>query len=97
MLKLTKSSVYMIMGGISIFLAMISHYQSSSFFYILPQFSSPAMTLLNVMVNIAIALLLVVKAEHKLIVMTSHNKEDIQLLCDRTFTISDGKVMLEDR
>lgn len=33
------------------------------------------------------------KAEHKLIVMTSHNKEDIQLLCDHTFTISDGKVI----
>lgn len=33
------------------------------------------------------------KAERKLIVMTSHNKEDIQLLCDHTFTISNGKVM----
>jgi ABC-2 type transport system ATP-binding protein len=33
------------------------------------------------------------KAEHKLIVMTSHNKEDIQLLCDHTFTISEGKMM----
>lgn len=33
------------------------------------------------------------KAEHKLIVMTSHNKEDIQLLCDHTFMISDGKVI----
>ncbi|MEC0229091.1 ABC transporter ATP-binding protein [Paenibacillus alba] len=33
------------------------------------------------------------KDEHKLIVMTSHNKEDIQLLCDHTFTISDGKMI----
>lgn len=33
------------------------------------------------------------KAENKLIVMTSHNKEDIQLLCDYTFTLSDGKMM----
>ncbi|MFD1908116.1 hypothetical protein ACFTAO_13485 [Paenibacillus rhizoplanae] len=32
------------------------------------------------------------KSEHKLIVMTSHNKEDIQLLCNHTFTISDGKI-----
>lgn len=48
-------------------------------------------------VNILRQVLERLKAEHKLIVMTSHNKEDIQLLCDRTFTISDGKVMLEDR
>lgn len=33
------------------------------------------------------------KAEQKLIVMTSHNKEDIELLCDHTFTIYDGKLM----
>ncbi|EES73113.1 ABC transporter, ATP-binding protein [Paenibacillus sp. oral taxon 786 str. D14] len=33
------------------------------------------------------------KAEKKLIVMTSHNKEDIQLLCDYTFTLSAGKMM----
>ncbi|MCU6708306.1 ABC transporter ATP-binding protein [Paenibacillus sp. J5C_2022] len=33
------------------------------------------------------------RAEQKLIVMTSHNKEDIQLLCDHTFTISDGKII----
>ncbi|WP_025681595.1 ABC transporter ATP-binding protein [Paenibacillus massiliensis] len=32
------------------------------------------------------------KAEGKLIVMTSHNKEDIHLLCDYTFNIIDGKV-----
>lgn len=32
------------------------------------------------------------REEQKLIVMTSHNKEDIQLLCDHTFTISDGKI-----
>lgn len=37
------------------------------------------------------------KAENKLIVMTSHNKEDIQLLCDQTFTISDGKVISSQR
>ena len=34
-----------------------------------------------------------IKNEQKLIVMTSHNKEDIQLLCDYTFTISDGKII----
>lgn len=34
------------------------------------------------------------KAEQKLIVMTSHNKEDIDLLCDHTFTISGGKMMV---
>ncbi|KHL91325.1 multidrug ABC transporter ATP-binding protein [Paenibacillus sp. IHB B 3415] len=33
------------------------------------------------------------RSEHKLIVMTSHNKEDIQLLCNHTFTISDGKIV----
>ncbi|WP_059041945.1 ABC transporter ATP-binding protein [Paenibacillus rubinfantis] len=33
------------------------------------------------------------KAEKRLIVMTSHNKEDIQLLCDYTFTLSSGKMM----
>lgn len=33
------------------------------------------------------------KADQKLVVMTSHNKEDIELLCDHTFTISDGKIM----
>ncbi|WP_281883664.1 ABC transporter ATP-binding protein [Paenibacillus sp. YYML68] len=33
------------------------------------------------------------KTEQKLIVMTSHNKEDIELLCDHTITISDGKLM----
>ncbi|CAM3124264.1 ABC transporter ATP-binding protein [Paenibacillus sediminis] len=33
------------------------------------------------------------RTEQKLIVMTSHNKEDIQLLCDHTFTISDGKII----
>ncbi|WP_289137377.1 ABC transporter ATP-binding protein [uncultured Brevibacillus sp.] len=32
------------------------------------------------------------KAEGKLIVMTSHNKEDIDLLSDYTFTISQGKM-----
>lgn len=38
-------------------------------------------------------LLMKMKAEQKLIVMTSHNKEDIQLLCDHTFTIVEGKIM----
>lgn len=59
LLKLTKTSTYMIMGGISIFLAMTSHYQGA-FFFILPQVSSPSITLLNVIANIVFALLLVV-------------------------------------
>ncbi|BBI33864.1 ABC transporter ATP-binding protein [Cohnella abietis] len=33
------------------------------------------------------------RTEQKLIVMTSHNKEDIQLLCDHTITISEGKII----
>lgn len=33
------------------------------------------------------------RAEQKLIIMTSHNKEDIQLLCDHTFTISNGIII----
>ena len=33
------------------------------------------------------------KAEKKLIVMTSHNKEDIQLLCDYTLTLSAGRMV----
>lgn len=49
----------MIMGGISIFLAMTSHNQGA-FFIILPQFSSPSITLLNVIVNVVFALMLVV-------------------------------------
>lgn len=32
------------------------------------------------------------KAEGKLIVMTSHNKEDIHLLCDYTYTMTEGKM-----
>jgi len=59
LLMLTKTSTYMIMGGISFFLAMTSHYQGA-FFNILPQFSSPSITLLNVIVNIVFALILVV-------------------------------------
>lgn len=59
LLKLTKTSTYMIMGGISIFLAMTSHYQGA-FFNILPQLSSPLITLLNIIVNIIFALVLVV-------------------------------------
>ncbi|GIO41187.1 ABC transporter ATP-binding protein [Paenibacillus apis] len=37
--------------------------------------------------------LIKLKTEQKLIVMTSHNKEDIELLCDYTFLISEGKLM----
>lgn len=59
LLMLTKTSTYMIMGGISIFLAMTSHYKGA-FLNILPQFSSPSITLLNVIVNIVFALMLVV-------------------------------------
>lgn len=33
------------------------------------------------------------KAEQKLILMTSHHKEDIEWLCDHTFTISGGRLM----
>lgn len=40
-------------------------------------------------------LLLQLKEEQKLIVLTSHNKEDIDLLCDRTFALSNGKVIEE--
>mgnify|MGYP000085474910 CR=1 FL=1 len=36
------------------------------------------------------------KSEGKLIVMTSHNKEDIQLLCDYTFIIDEGKIIESD-
>lgn len=32
------------------------------------------------------------KAEGKLIVMTSHHKEDIHLLCDYTYTMTEGKM-----
>lgn len=35
------------------------------------------------------------KEKQKLIVMTSHHKEDIELLCDQTFLISEGKLMNE--
>ncbi|OLS03262.1 ABC transporter ATP-binding protein [Tissierella creatinophila] len=34
--------------------------------------------------------------EGKLIVMTSHNKEDIDLLCDHTYTIVNGKMEAEN-
>lgn len=33
------------------------------------------------------------KEKKKLIIMTSHNKEDINLLCDHTFEISEGKII----
>ncbi|MEK5033169.1 ATP-binding cassette domain-containing protein [Paenibacillus sp. FSL R7-0302] len=36
------------------------------------------------------------KTDNKLIVMTSHNKEDIQILCDYTFTISNGMISVAD-
>lgn len=33
------------------------------------------------------------KSEGKLVVMTSHHKEDIELLCDDTITLVDGKIV----
>lgn len=59
LLKLTKTSTYMIMGAILIFLAMTSHYQVS-FYSILPQFSSSSIILFNIIANIIFALMLVV-------------------------------------
>ncbi|WP_281883662.1 hypothetical protein [Paenibacillus sp. YYML68] len=59
LLKLTKTSTYMIMGGIAIFLAMTSHHRGGLIF-ILPQFSNPTSTLLNVILNILFAFKLVV-------------------------------------
>ncbi|BBI33865.1 hypothetical protein [Cohnella abietis] len=58
LMKFTKSSAFMIMGGISILLAMTNHYQDSAF-YILPRSSSPIITLLDVLVSIVLAIVLV--------------------------------------
>jgi ABC-2 type transport system ATP-binding protein len=37
-------------------------------------------------------LLLELKKERKLIVISSHNREDVELLCDKTFKISNGRI-----
>lgn len=64
LLKLSKTSTFMIMGGISVLLAMTSHYQDSAF-HILPQFNNPTIALINIIGNIAIALGLLVIIQRK--------------------------------
>lgn len=59
LLKLSKSNTFMFMGGISIVLAMTSHYQDSAV-SILPQSSSSSITFLNAVGNILFALILAV-------------------------------------
>ncbi len=59
LMKTMKSNTYMIMSGILIVLAMTSHYHGF-IFSILPQFSNPSTTSLNIIANIVIVLLLIV-------------------------------------
>lgn len=68
LMKTTKSNTYLIMCGISIVLAVTSHYRL--FFNILPQFSSSSNISLNIIVNIVIFLLLMI-----MISRINHKKE----------------------
>lgn len=58
LLKSNKTTTFMTMGVVSIFLALTSHYQFSAL-YVLPQFSSSSITLLNVIGNIVLVTVLV--------------------------------------
>ncbi|CAM3124244.1 hypothetical protein PASE110613_17630 [Paenibacillus sediminis] len=66
LLKFTKTSTFMIMGGISIFLAMTNHYQALAF-YILPRSSSPMITLLNVVESIVLAIALIALIQRRIL------------------------------
>lgn len=58
LLKMTKTNTYMIMGSVSVFLTMISQYNSILLNF-LPQFENSLNTFLNVSVNVLFALLLI--------------------------------------
>ena len=40
-------------------------------------------------------LLIKYKKQEKLIILTSHNKEDIESLCDHTYRIQSGQIIAE--
>lgn len=74
LLKLSKASTFMIMGGISVLLAMTSHYQDFAF-HILPQIN-PTIALINIIGNIALALVLLVIIQRKNIKKELPSHED---------------------
>lgn len=64
LLRQSKAGTFMIMGGISVLLAMTSHYQNFAF-HILPQMNHPTMTLTNVIGNLTLALVLLIMIQRK--------------------------------
>lgn len=75
LLKLSKSSTFMVMGGISVLLSMTSHYQDSVI-HILPQINNPTITLINTVGNIFLALVLLVIIQRKYIKKELPSHED---------------------
>ncbi|MFC6651981.1 hypothetical protein [Paenibacillus rhizoplanae] len=64
LLMYTKTSVFIISGGISILLAMTSHYEGSVL-YILPRSSSPLNLLFDVLKSIVLAIVLITLIQKK--------------------------------
>ncbi|WP_059041944.1 hypothetical protein [Paenibacillus rubinfantis] len=64
LLKQSKAGTFIIMGGISVLLAMTSHYQNFAF-HILPQINHPTMTFMNVIANLSVILVLLVMIQRK--------------------------------
>lgn len=64
LLRQSKAGTFMIMGGISVLLAITSHDQNLAF-HILPQMNHSTLTFTNVIGNLALALVLLVMIQRK--------------------------------